>query len=355
MRYFCGQARPELQETAKKRNIKLSKKTTDSKGRPVWRAKTVQELCTDLGLSLVPRRTPGAKEMSAMNLGRHCVDFKAKPGVNPFTKMPLAQGGPIFKRLTGACTGTQETKCLSKGLRQLSWTCWFNAALNGLMLGGRSSRIFHDLLQKTPAQDLALLKRNRRRGVCPMKIGKAYVLREMLEFFKHGDAKPDYQHDQTKQIVQAVIPEHKGHGGYPTKAIQEILRACFQPQEYHVDTYKPGMSITPGSKCKFLVLKSEGTSIHESVLATVPLRISGFELDHACLVVKWRRREIAHAVTAFRCDGKEYIFDSYDHAAKQMAWTGKSYPRQFFKDRYKRQVEYVYASYLCYVQSPSRP
>lgn len=246
--------------------------------------------------------------------------------------------------------------CLPGGLRQRTGTCWFNAAFNGFMLGERSARVFHRMLARIPKRELEVERKVLERSSCPRTISRAYVLREMSEFFAwpRERNKPAHAVDRARNMIGAVLPGKNmsaGDGGVGFTAAAQILRATVGLDRFvftRATNFVPGASFRVAPQCLFVLVIAPGH-------AAAPLRtvVPGFQLCHAVLTLQPLRESVSHVVCAYRCGGREFVYDSNAESAVEMRWTGRDdlfAVELHFERAYD--VDTAFVQYACFVRTP---
>ena len=309
-----------------------------------------------------------------------CARFLRDPSTNPSTGRKISTTGPTYRRLAKACAGNAAARprvpapvhsrarrraadCVPYGMLQVSKTCWFNAALNGFILGGLSSRIFHDLVYSS--RDLMLTEANKNIGTCPLRIGKAYILRAMYHYFESkepsiGRRRPsrNYEADSNYagRVARMLFDNYRPteRGGDPLDAAKAILEQCF-PGDYAVDgngkkiLTTPPSTTPPASMPTFWIAHLQRVYDDHSIRAV----IGPYVLDHAVLSMRFRVAESSrgHAIVAYRCGGKQMLFDSNRMLPFEAPWIkGFRATIKILEQRYKGQLRQVLVSYACYVR-----
>lgn len=286
--------------------------------------------------------------------------------------------------------------CDRPGLVQVTDTCWFNAALNGLLLGEWSRGLMLRALHGMSAAERAHLEAVIDRGVvaCPAAPTRAHVLAHAAASLLRGRppsaipaASGRYQYDGEAPFANrsmnlmlsvyrtdpALLNRVMNHHGMvvdtDTRLPEALLHAIFKPRDIAVITTPLRGGAVPApptirASAKMVVLKKplETTVIPLSGPGPeVPLTLARglFRLDHAYLAMYTVSGTLdvrGHAVAAFRCRDTEYIFDSAAQRPIKCTWsTGDlSDLRTLYlgKELYRgRRVTHVAFVYVCYVNS----
>ena len=174
---------------------------------------------------VVAKKQTPPKSQPRVN-AQQCQRFMEDPLTNPLTGRKIKKDGPTFKALAAACRSHKQVaatlvplpslaspggRCQMAGLMQKSGTCYFNAPLNGLMLGDLSSRIYMKLIAGlTPSELAAVDAYQIDARACPMKPSRLYVLSCMHKFFSgkapYGYGSRNNTVNRTKEIVNRFSP-----------------------------------------------------------------------------------------------------------------------------------------------------
>lgn len=246
-------------------------------------------------------------------------------------------------------------------------TCWFLSAFNGLMLGWRSSRLFHDLVYSADSRNLILTEANVDIGTCPRRIGKAYILRAMHHFFETPQptlATNRAANDYAGRVARLLFDQNvTKQGGNAIKGLRAILAACF-PRDFSFDAsieppgnyYKPAaVSVRwPAFRPTFWITHL----YHEYGAYPVPLRVGPYDLDHAVLGIEFKTT--GHAVVVYTCGSKQFLFDSNEPMPMEVPWATnpkaahqkitKAYSALYKKKISQPKVLMIGVMYVCYVR-----
>lgn len=212
--------------------------------------------------------------------------------------------------------------CASRGLRQKTSTCWFNSALNGLVLASASSKMLLDDMRKNLSKDeirgMSDMKLN---DVCPRELSKkfvyAYALKIHDEFLQNRD-KNESRNLVSKMFTPKVLPTPVAQGEkgyYAIDAIHQLLRRVFPDRKRSTIGMLEEVKRLPGDT-EFLVYDTVMTKLHD-----IPPSIAGkFRISHISYIVELERTGGLHAVTAYICGKEKSIYDSNNNYRLNINW-----------------------------------
>ena len=293
------------------------------------------------------RRSGGAPPVPAprrANAGiapSDCEKFAKDPRFNPVTGRAITKGGAVYEKLRKACAERRSPNavrkipspkkaappkqtCLAVGLRQLSGTCWFNAGLNLLVLGGRAGPFFRDLSASARVPASAKFAD---RGACPRTLTKDLVLGYMRRVF-HGDFSATPGGRYTKNHAARMLGK-LGHidgvdatGGKPLHGLMKILGVTVPKSAYTLVTGAMGVYETTDPAVKFAVSAPPGDNYY--TWGNAPRKKLGkFSLDSVAIAIMFVDAEgvmRGHAIVGFFCGGFPYVFDSNRSTVLQIDW-----------------------------------
>lgn len=317
------------------------------------------------------------KPSSRVPTAANCAAIRSKPGVNPITKRTLLVGGPTHKKLLKACAVESALRrvmrqspspspqnkaatirpkavaprapkspaprvlrsraCTDRGFMQVSATCWFNSALNAVLMGDRTGALVRKSIEKLPKNVLDGFRRSGGANSCPLEPGRSHVFKYAYRYFEGLDhLMTPTKRDRPRSAVHAVMGSENrrairglGNRGYhPQRATGSILQAFF-PGEHVISTWKDyKKSLTPSTRIvSFQVPSSKGDHyyLRDAMIGRAHPRsftFNGrkFELSSAILSIVFENG-LGHAVAVYRCRGMEYLYDSNVDAAVPFTWT----------------------------------
>jgi hypothetical protein len=310
-------------------------------GGPTYRR--IAALCAKYRSGGVP---PAPRPRNAGVAPSDCEKFEKDGTRNPVTGRAISKGGAVYAKLEKACgervsprganavqkkparkiAGPPKQTCLGVGLRQLSGTCWFNAGINLLVLGGRAGAFFGDL--SASARDPASVQ-FARGGACPRKLTKDLVLGYMRRVF-HGDfsATPGgrYARNHAARMLGKLghIEGVGEHGGNPVHGLKKILEVTLPKSSYAL-LYKVGDLRTAPPSARFAAILPNSDSYFSWGYAP-PSMVWDFHLDSVVIAFLYkstvRGETMGHAIVGFFCGRKPYVFDANRHEVIRIDWHG---------------------------------
>lgn len=310
--------------------------------------------------------TPKAPKANASN----CDKWKTDPEYNPETGRKISKTGTVFKKLQQRCanatsrpprplatptpsastptpSASRPPKCLGAGIGQRSGTCWFNSALNGLALSDKTSRLLLEMARKLPRQ--AVIP-----AACPLRPTKKYVLQYVRDLYDgvnmtswgNGNGGLNRSVEVMKTaFTPGRLPENtrsgrKGHSA--ADANKTLLKRCFgedgyrylQPSttkkliEQDVARNRPFLMIRP----RIIVRNADDVPriYGWNKLSEVPMtlgkhpKFGEHTLSHAVYILKReddRGEHDMHAVVAYMCGGKKFVYDANQRNALEIDWS----------------------------------
>jgi hypothetical protein len=279
-----------------------------------------------------------------------CSKWKANPLVNPATGRKIKKDGPVYEKIRNKCMGVGELiankttvsksfvskpskptrgtvvlpnsfGCAPRGVGQRSSTCWFNAALNGIVMGTATSSILLEDMRKLSREEIKELKKVDQTDACPLQLTKKYVYSYALRIH-NPNYKPrvinEGSHLVKRFFTPGRLPEAvvKGKKGYqPEETIDQILTRCFGPDSYEEMTG--------------YALEYENIATKKFVVATdiptlwmVKPNIHNYKLSHIVYAVKLTSGGF-HVATAFVCNGEKYVYDSNQNSVLKIDWNNR--------------------------------
>ena len=293
-----------------------------------------------------PLPPPAARRANAGVTPSDCEKFAKDPRFNPVTGRAITKGGAVYAKLRKACADRRSPRgasaapkkpaskkagplvqtCLGVGLRQLSGTCWFNAGINLLVLGGRAGAFFRELSASALVPASAQFAD---RGACPRKLTKDLVLGYMRRVFREDfSATPGgrYARNHAARMLGKLghIEGVGADGGNPTHGLRKILEVALPKTSYEF-LCKVGDLRTAPPGARFAAVFPDSDSYFAWGYAP-PLQVGDFHLDSVAIAFLYkkslREQTRGHAVVGFFCGGKPYVFDSNRDAVLRFDWHG---------------------------------
>lgn len=212
--------------------------------------------------------------------------------------------------------------CASRGLRQKTSTCWFNSALNGLVLSSASSKLLlEDMRKSLSKEEIRELSDMKVSDVCPKELSKKFVYAYALKI--HDEFLQNKNKNESKNLVDKMFtpkalptPVAQGEKGYyAIDAIHQLLRRVF-PNKGRATIGMLEEAKRISNDTEFLVYDTVITKLHD-----IPPTIAGkFRLSHISYIVEKERTGELHAVTAYICGKQKSIYDSNNNYRKDINW-----------------------------------
>ncbi|AAC96984.2 hypothetical protein PBCV1_A676R [Paramecium bursaria Chlorella virus 1] len=280
-----------------------------------------------------------------------CSKWKANPLVNPATGRKIKKDGPVYEKIQKKCSvsavstvpvvstkpisksmvskptrGKQVTLpntfgCAPRGVGQRSSTCWFNAPLNGIVMGTASSSVLLEDMRKLSQDEIKELKKVDQTDVCPLQLTKKYVYSYALRIHS-PNYKPRVVNEGVHLVKRFFTPGRltedvtKGKRGFkPEQAIDQLLTRCFGSDSYE--------------KMTGYALEYENIATKKFVIATdiptiwmVKPDIKNYRLSHIVYAMKLKTGTF-HVATAFVCNGEKYVYDSNQKNVLKINWNNR--------------------------------
>jgi len=212
--------------------------------------------------------------------------------------------------------------CASRGLRQKTSTCWFNSALNGLVLSSASSKLLlEDMRKNLSKEEIRELSDMKVSDVCPKELSKKFVYAYALKI--HDEFLQNKNKNESKNLVDKMFtpkalptPVAQGKKGYyAIDAIHQLLRRVF-PNKGRATIGMLEEAKRISNDTEFLVYDTVITKLHD-----IPPTIAGkFRLSHISYIVNLERTGELHAVTAYICGKQKSIYDSNRMGRLDINW-----------------------------------
>jgi hypothetical protein len=208
-----------------------------------------------------------------------------------------------------------QASCPSSGLYQLSGTCWFNAPLNGIVLASRTQTMLVKYINNLNEADFAAIRDMKIDEVCPRELSKKYILAYAYMIYSNRVQKKNQNTSLNlvgKMFTPGRLPNAvlAGSGHVPMVAIKQILERVFPYKDYvEVHSSPVGMSVPPGTP--FVIATSNKLKSPSDWPASFSAtQDRKYTLSHCTYAVKIRGTGRPHAVVAYECNGKKFVFDS---------------------------------------------
>lgn len=233
-------------------------------------------------------------------------------------------------------------KCLRKGLKQITGTCFFNSALNGFILSQNGSKHFkqvYDDLSNDEKKELIDIDLN----TCPLNLKKMYVLKYMSQFFNEIEPLFSYNKQNHAELLieKLLTPGNKILQMYPIESMTKILSSCFDKSEYSIYNKTEVIMNMPKLTDKFCIYYYDKNILMP--IPAIPEKVGKLSLDNCCIYMNFSKGD-PHVISGYKCNKKEYIYDSNMNHAVQVTWSKlvtkwslkkalEKYASKFYKER----------------------
>ena len=244
------------------------------------------------------------------------------------------------------------------GLMQVSETCWFNASLNGFILGEATAKMILDKIKLLSSSEIAALERDFPTNTCPITLSRKYVFHYFLKI--HSGTQTAGKGNISVGLMNKMFtpkalstPSARGlKGAQPSEAAKRILAKVFTPGE-------TGMSLNwltsvPSDFSKYTMVYRAGhyarekwaaPDKHPLVIKTVDGKTK-FVLSH--MVYAMKRNIGYHAAVAYVCGGKKYLYDSNKRQNLEIDWSDPKNRKEILA--YSGAIDFEFVSYTLYVR-----
>ena len=245
------------------------------------------------------------------------------------------------------------------GLVQTMGTCWFNATLNGFILGEATAQMIFDQIKQLSSSEIDALIKDFPTDSCPLALSRKYVYHYFLKIHggirqigTKGNAAVDLMNKlfTPKALPKKVVKGKKG--GQPGVAALKILSKVFPNGT--TGTLLEWETACPNNFSKYRMVYRSGPEIKKwAPPDTQPLTIKTkdgkikFNLTHMVYGVYYTKLG-PHAATAYVCGGKKYIYDSNSPGRKEVDWSNPEARKEILKYSYADDFSFV--SYCLYVR-----
>lgn len=246
------------------------------------------------------------------------------------------------------------------GLAQTMGTCWFNATLNGFILGESTGQMIFDQIKQLSSSEIDALINGFPTDSCPLTLSRKYVYHYFLKIHggirqigTKGNAAVDLMNKlfTPKALPKKVVKGKKG--GQPGVGALKILAKVFPTGT--TGTLLEWETVCPNNFSKHRIVYRSGpeTKTKWAPPDTQPIFIktkdgkTKFNLTHMVYGVFYKKSG-HHAATAYVCEGKKYIYDSNIHRRKEVDWANLESRKEILK--YSHADDFSFVSYALYVR-----
>jgi hypothetical protein len=194
---------------------------------------------------------------------------------------------------------------------------------------------------------------------CQRELTKKYVLAYAYRIL--GKRKQKINKNVSLDLVGKVftpgkLPEDVAKGGVgftPITAVKQILSRVFPDKQSTYYTGVPGPYFMVYKDIEFVIMTSDDASSPASWPASFKSTYNRtFELSHCSYIVELNKTGTLHAVVAYVCNGRKFVFDSRQRKAPmEINWSDKGSNKKILEYSAARDfVEYgSRSSYALYV------
>jgi hypothetical protein len=254
-------------------------------------------------------------------------DGKKIPVLQTFTPKKVAKEVPKSRKEREPL----KVSCSIPGLYQISSTCWFNSALNGVVLASKTGNMIIEKLRELTDAERAAIWNLKIDETCQRELTNKYVLAYAYRIL--GKLKQKTDKNVSLDLVGKVftpgkLPEDVAKGGVgftPITAVKQILSRVFPDKQSTYYTGVPGPYFMVYKDIEFVVMTSDDVSSP----ASWPVSFKStyhrtFDLSHCSYIVELKKDGALHAVVAYVCNGKKFVFDSrLRKAPLEINWSDK--------------------------------
>jgi hypothetical protein len=270
---------------------------------------------------------------------------------SPQKKSPFAMS-PKRQTISAKGCGT------SRGLGQVTNTCWFNSPLNGFILAGGTAKMILEQISKLSPTNVISLSKGFPDGSCPLALSKKYIYHYFMKIQSKQPIGGRSQNASVNLIGKLFTPKRLSsptangrQGGQTTVAALQILKILFGNDDI---VYLPEwQNFVPNGIGNRRILYRFGPPSGEyRTLNSQPMFMKSrggetqFKLSHMVYTVS--TPEGPHAVVAYVCGNKKYVYDANKSRNLEVDWSNPKNIKKILKYSNASKVEYV--SYTLYVR-----
>ena len=278
------------------------------------------------------------------------------PAVNPRERSRKA---PPRKLLQPSIVPRVSADCGTEaGLRQVSHTCWFNATLNGFVLGEATAKMLFDKIKLLSSSEIVALAKDFPTDSCPITLSRKYVFHYFMKIHSDYPVIGNKGNISVNLMNKMFTPKSlaspiaKGRaGGYPTDAARQILGKVFNIGE--TGLLRKWETVCPNHFRNYTMIYSDFPGVPYKITPDMhPLVISTedkktrFHLSHVVYIME--RKNGNHAVVGYVCGGKEYVYDSNNPRRLEVEWSDPENREKLLE--YSDAIKFKVVSYCLYVR-----
>jgi hypothetical protein len=228
-----------------------------------------------------------------------------------------------------------------RGLGQVTNTCWFNASLNGFILASGTAKMISEQIKKLSPTEIASLSKSFPEDSCPLALSKKYIYHYFMKI--HDDELRGGSRNVSVNLIGKLFtpkrlssPTADGRsGGSELIAAQQILKILFGNLFYdgsivHLQGNWSN-SCPRGNHKKFILrygpayygyidTKTLDSDSHPTFIKSRGGKIS-YKLSHMVYTLSRRSGGMLHAVLAYVCGNKRFVYDSNKTENMEVDWS----------------------------------
>jgi hypothetical protein len=246
----------------------------------------------------------------------------------------------------------------SRGLGQVTNTCWFNSPLNGFILAEGTSKMILGQISKLSPTNVISLSKSFPEGSCPLALSKKYIYHYFMKIQSKQPIVGRSQNVSVNLIGKLFTPKRLSsptangrQGGQTSVAALQIMKILFGHDD--VVYIQEWQNFVPNGIGNRRILYRFGPPSGEyKTLHSQPMLMKSrdgetqFELSHMVYTVS--TPEGPHAVVAYVCGNKRYIYDANKSQNLEVDWSNSKNIKKILNYSNASKVDYV--TYTLYVR-----
>lgn len=247
----------------------------------------------------------------------------------------------------------------SRGLGQLTNTCWFNSPLNGFILAEGTSKMILEQISKLSPTNVISLSKSFPEDSCPLTLSKKYIYYYFMKIHSKQPVVVGRSQNVSVNLIGKLFtpkrlpsPTANGRrGGQTGVAALQIMKILFGDENI---VYLPGwQNFVPNGIGNRRILYRYGypppgeyRTLHSQPMFMKSRDGETFKLSHMVYTVSISAGP--HAVVAYVCGNKRYIYDANKFKNFEVDWSNPKNIKKILK--YSDASEIQYVSYTLYVR-----
>jgi hypothetical protein len=246
----------------------------------------------------------------------------------------------------------------SRGLGQVTNTCWFNSPLNGFILAEGTAKMILEQISELSPKNVISLSKGFPDGSCPLALSKKYIYHYFMKIQSKQPIVGRSQNVSVNLIGKLFTPKRLSsptangrRGGQTGIAALQIMKILFGNDNI---VYLPEwQNFVPNGIGNRRILYRFGPPSGEyRTLHSQPMIMKSrdgetqFKLSHMVYTVSISVGP--HAVAAYVCGNKKYIYDANKSRNLEVDWSNPKNIKKILK--YSNASEIKYVTYTLYVR-----